>query len=160
LLGGLACDAERLPDARAPGADPIDPKASSEDLYFELVRLHSLGLVSDLRMQVLQNTLDDIELRYVPTEQAHVTRDALASVMRRTLEDLKKSDPELSDAMEAREYARRINREGIAISQDLGEVTVVIAGCLGVPTSKGELALIVLLPAGGYLVGKIANVAI
>jgi len=62
--------------------------------------------------------------------------------------------------MEAREYARRLNREGIAISQDLSEVTVVIAGCLGVPTSKGELALVVLLPAGGYLVGRIANVAI
>jgi hypothetical protein len=149
-----------MPDARALDPDPIDPKASAEDLYFEFVRLHALGLATDQRLQVLQTTLDDIELQADPAEQSRAIRDALASMMRRTLGELKKSDPELSDAMEAREYARRLGREGIAMSQDLSEVTVVIAGCLGVPTSKGELALVVLLPAGGYLVGKIANVAI
>jgi filamentous hemagglutinin len=124
------------------------------------VHLHSLGLVSDLRMEVLQTTLDEVEARSAPGEVPRATRDALASLMRRTLMELKRSDPELSDAMEAREYARRLNRQGLAISQDLGEATLVIAGCLGVPTSKGELALVVLLPAGGYLVGKIANVAL
>jgi hypothetical protein len=160
FLGYLACDAGRVPDRSGPGSDPIDPRASAEDLYFEFVRLHSLGLVSEQRMQVLQNTLVDVESRSNAAEVSHATRDALASLMRRTLGELKRSDPELLDAMEAREYARRLNRTGIAISQDLSEVTLVIAGCLGVPTSKGELALVILLPAGGYLVGKIANVAI
>lgn len=159
LIASLACEAERVPDTRSPEADPIDRNASAEDLYFEFVRLRSLDLVTSERMDALDVTLDRIEADPDAADRARVTREAIASMLRRTLGELKKTDPELADAMEAREYARRLNRQGIVISQDLSEVTLVVAGCLGVPTSKGELALVVLLPAGGYLIGKIAHVA-
>ena len=159
LIVSLACEAERLPDAQSLEADPIDRNASAEDLYFEFVRLRSLDLVTSERMDVLNVTLDRLEADPDAADRARVTREAIASILRRTLGELKKTDPELADAMEAREYARRLNRQGFAISQDLSEVTLVVAGCLGVPTSKGELALVVLLPAGGYLVGKIARIA-
>jgi hypothetical protein len=160
LAAAFACEADRVPDNRSPGADPIDRNASAEDLYFELVRLHSLGLIGGERMEALNVTLDRIEMDPDVGDHGRATREAIASMLRRTLTELSKSDPGLYDAMEAREYARRLNRQGIAVSQDLSEVTLVVAGLLGVPTSKGELALVVLLPAGGYLVGKIANVAL
>jgi hypothetical protein len=159
LAACLACDAGRVPDTRSPGADPIDQNASAEDLYFEFVRLQSLGLVSGERMEALNGSLDLVEADPDVADRPRAARDAVASMMRRTLGELKKSDPELLDALEAREYARRINRQGIAVSADLGEVTLTVAGLLGVPTSKSELALLALMPAGGYLVGKIANVA-
>lgn len=160
LIGCSACDAERVPDGPPPESDPIDRHAHAEDLYFELVRLHSLGLVSDERMEAMNATLDRLEVDPDAAEREHAAREAIASMLRRTLGELKRSDPELSDAMEAREYARRLHRRGVVAAQDLGEVTLVVAGLLGVPTSKGELAFVVLLPAGGYLVGKLVNVAL
>jgi len=149
LITGLACDADRLPDSTVPGAgaDPIDRNASTEDLYFEFVRLHSLGLVSAERMDALQIALDDLELGE-DNDRERSRREVIASILRRTLGELAKSDPELAEGMEARDYARRLHRRGVVVSQDLGEVTLVVAGLLGVPTSKGELVLVAALPVG------------
>jgi hypothetical protein len=161
LLTALACDAGRWPDTTNPpnAPDPVDRNAAAEDLYFELARLHSLGLVTSERMEALQASLDRLEVDPNVADRARVTREAIASMLRRTLGELRRTDPELVDGMEGREYARRLHRQGVVVSQDLSEVTLVIAGLLGTPTSKGELALVALMPAGGYLVGKIANVA-
>lgn len=93
LIACLACDAERVPDAnhKAGDADPIDRNASAEDLYFEMVRLRSLGLVSDKRMDALQANLDRIDLEPDPAERARDAREAVASVLRRTLGELAKT---------------------------------------------------------------------
>lgn len=161
LIAYPACDAERRPDAtvQATGSDPVDRDASAADLYFELVRLHSLGLVSAERMNGLQVVLDDVELAASGSDRIREEREAIAAVLRCSLRELKETDPELTDGLEAREYARRLHRRGVVVSQDLSEATLVIAGLVGVPTSKGELALVLALPAGGHLVAKVANVA-
>lgn len=158
----MACDAERLPDATAwaTGSDPIDRNASAEDLYFELVCLRSLGLVSAERMSGLHVVLDDLELAVSGSERDRDMREAIASVLRRTLRELANTEPDLADGLEAREYVRRLHRRGVAASQDLSELTLVVAGLLGVPTSKGELALVVALPAGGHLVVKVASMSV
>src|SRR6185436_10632483 len=85
LIAPLACDAERVPDARSPEADPIDRNASAEDLYLDFVRLRSLDLVTSERMDALNVMLDRIEADPDAADRARVTREAIASILRRTL---------------------------------------------------------------------------
>jgi hypothetical protein len=59
------------------------------------------------------------------------------------------------DAQQGRAYARRLNSAGVREAEKYAQRTIVVAGMLGVPTSTGELALMLALPGGGYLVGKV-----
>src|SRR5687767_2977222 len=132
--------------------------AAPEDLYWEVLRLRAAGLLSEQTFAQVQQGLDVVEAYYAADrDHDDQVRRILAAALRRTY----RTEPggenaDLHDAQGGRAYARRLHSAGVREAEKYAQRTILIAGMLGVPTSKGELALIVALPAGGYLVGKIA----
>ncbi|HYO55217.1 hypothetical protein [Archangium sp.] len=73
------------------GAQPlvIEQDTSPKDLYFEVVRLHSAGLLDSSRMAALQTNLDEVDARYEGTEDhLEQLRQLLAATLRRTHREL------------------------------------------------------------------------
>lgn len=137
----------------------LPESAAPEELYWEVLRLHAAELLSEEELARIQRELDVIDAHYA-TDRGHddLVRRALVGALRRTY----RAEPEdqnapLHDAQQGRAYARRLHNAGVREARAYAEGTLLIAGMLGVPISKEELALIVALPAGGYLVGKVAG---
>lgn len=163
-LGG--CDTLEeafLGDFGATEADELwlDASASAEDLYFEVVRLHSTGLLSAKRMEALQEALDDVDRRYQGAEHDKQTRAIIASTLRRTFHELRQGeDGELIQGYAGRAYAQALHRAGVREAERYAEGTVFIAGMLGVPTSRQDAALLVAAPVAGYIVVKLGGMAL
>jgi hypothetical protein len=138
----------------------VEPDASAEDLYFELVRLHSVGLIGPERMEALQTNLDWVEAQSEAGERETQQRQLLASTLRRTLNELRWEENPVVVGSEGRAYARRLNHAGVRESRHYAERTLLIAGMLGVPTSEEDLVLMVAVPVGGYVVVKVGGMAL
>jgi hypothetical protein len=157
----LACaEAEPRPGIDRSGLlAEIDSSASAEELYFEVVRLDGMGLLPSGRMGALQRALDEVEARESdPRERARSTRDSIEATLRRTYAELER-DPEAPRGWEGRRYAERLHRAGVREAEAYAEGTLVVAGMVGIPTSKGDLLLVVAAPVGGYVVARLAGVA-
>ncbi len=152
--------------ARTDSPDPqpfvIDQEASPEDLYFEVVRLHSTGLLDSSRLTSLQTSLDEVDARYEGTEDhREQLRQVIVSTLRRTYDELRHGqDRTLLEAREGQAYAQRLNHAGAREAQHYAEGTLLVAGMLGVPTSKGDVVLMVAVPIGGYVVMKVTGVTL
>jgi hypothetical protein len=138
----------------------IGPDTSAEDLYFELVRLHSVGLMSSERMEALHDSLDWVEAHGGTEDREEQERQLLASTLRRTLSELRREQEPVVVGSEGRAYARSLHQAGVRESRHYAEGTLLIAGMMGVPTSEEELVLMVAVPVGGYLVVKLGGVAL
>jgi hypothetical protein len=138
----------------------VEPDASAEELYFELVRLHSTGLMGPERMEALQRNLDWVEAHSEAGERETQQRQLLASTLRRTLNELRREENPVVVGSEGRAYARRLNHAGVRESQRYAEQTLLIAGMLGVPTSEEDLVLMVAVPVGGHVVVKVSGMAL
>lgn len=150
---------------RASTEEPdIDAETSTEDLYLEMVRLHSTGLLPPSGMEALHQALDEIDARYAAgsEEQREQQRVVLAAALRRALRELRHGeDASLAEAWyEGRAYARQLNHAGVREAKGYAEDTLLIAGMLGVPTSKEDLVLMVAIPVGGYVVVKVGGMAL
>ena len=147
-------------------AEFVRPEAETpaEELYFELVRLHSAGLLPPASMEALQNALDEIDVRHPEGSEEHGVqqRVVLASAHRRALRELSRGeDATVAQAwVEGRDYARRLHLAGVSEAQRHADNTLVLAGMLGVPTSQEELVLMVAIPVGGYVVVKVGGMAV
>ncbi|WP_146209595.1 hypothetical protein [Vitiosangium sp. GDMCC 1.1324] len=149
--------------SRRQGADlevsDIEPEASAEDLYFELVRLHSAGLMTPERMAALQDNLDWVDAHSDAEEREAQERQLLASTLRRTLNELHREQNPVVMGSEGRVYARKLNYAGVRESRRSAENMLLLAGMLGVPTSEEDLVLMVAIPVGGYVVVKVGGMA-
>ncbi len=139
----------------------IELEASTEELYFELVRLHSVGLVDSERMAALQDNLDWVGAHYGGTaDHEEQERQLLASTLWRTLSELRREQDPVVVGSEGRAYARRLHHAGVRESRRYAEGTLLIAGMLGVPTSGEDLVLMVAIPVGGFVVVKVGGMAL
>ncbi|HYO57659.1 hypothetical protein [Archangium sp.] len=134
-------------------------EASAEALYFELVRLHSMGLVGPERMEALQDNLDWVEAHSEAGEREEQERQLLASMLRRTLSELRREQDPVVMGSEGRAYARKLHSAGVREARRYAKGTLFIAGMLGVPTSEEDLVLMVAIPVGGYVVVKVGGMA-
>lgn len=158
---GVSCsDKSTVGEIDPAGAVPqIDPGSSTEELYFELVRLQGLELLPPGRMEALQRELDEVDAREAkPAEHARSTRAAIETTLRRTYAELEHT-PEALSGWEGRRYAEQLHRTGVKEANDYAEGTLLVAGMVGIPTSKGDLALIIAGPAGGYVIARLTGVA-
>jgi hypothetical protein len=142
----------------------IEANASPEELYFELVRLHSTGLLAPERMDAVLRVLDDVDSRHEEGSEAHheQQRVALTSSLRRALRELRQGDDAaVAEAQyDGRAYARKLNRTGVREAERYAENTLLIAGMMGVPTGEEDLVLMVAIPVGGYVVVKMGDMAL
>jgi len=139
----------------------VDADASTEDLYFEMVRLHSAGVLPPGRMDLLHEALDWADREYGGTaEHAEQERNVVVSLLRRTLTELHAAQEPSVVGAEGRAYARRLNQTGVREAQHHAEGLVLIAGMVGVPTGKEDLVLMVAIPVGGYVVVKVGGMAL
>jgi hypothetical protein len=139
----------------------VDSDASTEDLYFEMVRFHSAGVLPPGRMEVLHEALDWADQQYGGTaDHAEQERNVVASLLRRTLSELHAAQEPSMVGAEGRAYARRLNQTGVREAQRHAEGLVLIAGMVGVPTGKEDLVLMVAIPVGGYVVVKVGGMAL
>jgi hypothetical protein len=104
-LSLAACETADI-NTRMDGADTqplvIEQDAPPEDLYFELVRLHSAGLIDPTRMSALQASMDEVDARYEGTGDHHEQlRQLLAATLRRTHGELRRGEDRA--LLEARE---------------------------------------------------------
>ncbi|WP_218920927.1 hypothetical protein [Melittangium boletus] len=142
----------------------IDAAASVEELYLDMVRLHSAGLLSASRLESLHQSLDEVDSRHEDGSEEHHAqqRVVLASSLRRALHELRQGENAgVAEAWyEGRAYARKLNRAGVREAEHYAKNTLLIAGMMGVPTGKEDLVLLVALPVGGYVVVKVGGIAI
>lgn len=166
LLAALvACGSttESVQPAAGDGVYDVEVTTSSEELYFELVRLHSTGLLPPGRMDAVLRALDEVDSLEKEGSEEHLAqqRIVLASFLRRALRELRQGENaavvEAGD--EGRAYARRIHHAGVREAESYAENTLLIAGMLGIPTSQDDLVLMVGVPAGGYVVVKVGGMA-
>lgn len=164
LVTLAACEStdERLRQSdRSLEVSGLGADASAEDLYFELARLHSVGLVTPERMEALQDNLDWVEAQSGGKEdRGEQERQLLAATLRRTLDELRREHNPVVEGEEGRAYARRLNHAGVRESQRYAEDTLLIAGMLGVPTSREDAVLMVAIPVGGWVVVKVGGMAL
>ncbi|WNG13994.1 hypothetical protein [Cystobacter fuscus] len=163
-LGGCGSTNESVhPDANSEVYD-VEADESAEDLYFELMRLHSAGLLPPGRMESLLRALDEVDSRHEEGSDEHrqQQRVVLASFLRRALRELRHGeDAAVVEAWhEGRAYARKLNHAGVHEAERYAENTLQIAGMMGVPTSKEDLVLMVGIPVGGYVVVKAGGMLI
>ncbi|MFY0583596.1 hypothetical protein ACN28S_63200 [Cystobacter fuscus] len=163
LVGCGSTNESVHPDANS-GVDDVEADASAEELYFELVRIHSAGLLPPGRMEALLLALDEVDSRHEEGSQEHheQQRVVLVSFLRRALRELRQGeDAAVVEAWhEGRAYARKLNHAGVREAERYAENTLQIAGMMGVPTSKEDLVLMVGIPVGGYVVVKAGGMLI
>jgi hypothetical protein len=80
--------------------------------------------------------------------------------LRRTLDELRREHNPVVEGEEGRAYARRLNHAGVRESQRYAEDTLLIAGMLGVPTSREDVVLMVAIPVGGWVVVQVGGMAL
>lgn len=166
LLLLVSCSADSLVEGRAPEAEPAAlgsySRATADDLYLEVLRLQSLGLLSDGNFWALQRALDDVDSRYgTDAEREEGARTAIASFLRRRLLELSAGEHAVVMEAEAvgRGYLRQVHRAGLDAAERYAEYTLLVAGMLGVPTSQGDMVLMVGLPVGGFLLVRAKGIA-
>ena len=146
------------------GVYDVAANASVEELYLDMVRLHSAGLLPPSRMDALQQSLDEVDSRHAEGSEEHreQQRAMLASSLRRALHELRQGEnAAVAEAWyEGRAYARKLNRAGVREAEHYAENTLLLAGMMGVPTGKEDLVLMVAIPVGGYVVVKVGGMAI
>lgn len=137
----------------------LPENAAPEELYWEVLRLQAAGLLGEQEFARVQRELDIVDAHYATdTARDELVRGVLVAALRRTYRAVPtEEDAPSREAQEGRAYARRLHYAGVREAGRYAERALLIAGMLGVPTSKEELALIVVLPAGGYLVGKVVG---
>jgi hypothetical protein len=142
----------------------VEANASPEELYFELVRLHSAGLLAPERMDAVLRVLDDVDSLHAEGSEAHheQQRIALTSSLRRALRELRQGeDAAVAEAQyNGRAYARKLNWTGVREAERYAENILLIAGMMGVPTGKEDLVLMGSIPVGGYVVVKMGGMAL
>jgi hypothetical protein len=126
-------------------------------LYWEILRLRAAELLDEQTFVHVQRQLDTAHAYYAthPDYDVQVRRILVAALRRTSRTEPDGENAHLHDGQQGRAYARRVHVAGVLEAEKHARRAIFIAGMLGVPTSKGELALIVALPAGGYLVGKV-----
>lgn len=146
------------------GVYDVEADASAEELYFELVRLHSTGLLPPGSMESLLRALDEVDSRHEEGSAEHheQQRVVLVSFLRRALRELRHGeDAAVAEAWhEGRAYARKLHHAGVREAEHHAENTLLIAGMMGVPTGKEDLVLMVGIPVGGYVVVKVGGMAL
>jgi hypothetical protein len=84
-----------------------DPRSTPEDLYFEVVRLQSRGLLSARSFYALQQSLDEMDRRArTDQEQVELYRTTLASFLRRIPQELHSSERAAEFAAENDKFER------------------------------------------------------
>jgi hypothetical protein len=163
LLTACASDSSvRGEDATGGKALAVNPKASAEELYFDLVRLHSNGLLSPQRFGFVQGALEEIDEREPDEgERLRLYRVALSGFLQRALEELSQGENAglVAAELQGRGYGRALHRRGVEEAERYAEYTVLVAGMLGAPTSEEEMVLMAAVPVGGYIVVRVAGVA-
>jgi hypothetical protein len=163
-LVGCGSTNESVPREDTTGVYDVEADASAEELYFELVRLHSAGLLPSGRMESLLRALDEVDSRHEDGSEEHheQQRVVLVSFLRRALRELRHGqDAAVAEAWhEGRAYARKLNHAGVREAERHAENTLLIAGMMGVPTGKEDLVLMVGIPVGGYVVVKAGGMAL
>ncbi len=157
LLAGCSMEDDYVRSEEVRSEDLVDPKASTEELYYEVLRLHSVGWLSQERLLVLQDVMGSVEDLPGSSDQERerLLRDLLASTLRRTWNELRQGeDAAVVEAEQGRGYARRMYRAGLQAAERGAEGVIFIADMLGVPTNKESAVLMVAAPFGGYLVVK------
>ncbi|MFY0583851.1 hypothetical protein ACN28S_64670 [Cystobacter fuscus] len=162
LLAGCAASDETLhvEEASSKSFD-VDSDGSAEELYFEVLRLHSAGLLSPKRLEELQSHLaivDDVYSR--DADYGVVLRDTILSHLRMAGTEVRREEALALSGWEGRAYARRLNRAGVKSAGQYADGMVLVAGMLGVPTSAQEGLLMVAIPTGGYLLVKAGGMAL
>lgn len=163
LVGCGSTNESVHPDANS-GVYDVEADESAEDLYFELMRLHSAGLLPPGRMESLLRALDEVDSRHEEGSAEHheQQRVVLVSFLRRALRELRHGeDAAVAEAWyEGRAYARKLNHAGVHEAERHAENTLLLSGMMGVPTSKEDLVLMVGIPVGGYVVVKVGGMAL
>lgn len=162
VLAGCTSSEESLrPGDLTFGAYEVDLGGSAEDLYFEALRLNSVGLLSHKRMVELQASLVVVDDFYSQdTDYELLLRNAILSHLRLASSEVRREDVLALEAHEGRAYARRLHRAGVNAAGQHAEGMILIAGMMGVPTSEEEALLMVAVPVGSYLVVKIGGMAL
>ncbi|PTL77560.1 hypothetical protein [Vitiosangium sp. GDMCC 1.1324] len=133
------------------------PHASADDLYFEVLRLHDRGFIPPGHFDSLRRSIHE-QTWGLPEQQARETcRTLLLSFLRRTLRESSSGERsgELAAELEVRGHARRMYQAGVREAQQYAEATVLLAGVLGIPTSKGEAVLMVATAGRGFVLVKL-----
>jgi len=143
----------------------FEEKETTEDLYNVAAHFESAGLVPEGTAERIGESLNYIEERYAEDEHLEFLRkNAVATGIRRGFRDRRSGsesfDREVVEAWDGRSYALKLNRAGVKAADEYAEGTVLVAGMLGVPTSKGDLILMVATAGGGYLVVKVGGLAL
>jgi hypothetical protein len=161
-LAGYSLSEESIrPEVLRFGAYEVGPEGSAEELYFEVLRLHSVGLLSPGRLAALQDHLEGVDALYARDADYEVLlRQAILSQLRLAVAEVRHEDVQMLEAYEGRSYARRLNQAGVKTSGRYATGMLFIAGMMGIPTSKEEALLMVAVPAGGYLVVKVGGMAL
>ncbi|WNG30873.1 hypothetical protein F0U62_47805 [Cystobacter fuscus] len=164
LLLLLADGCASVPDEEQKESTPEDltalvapPHASADDLYFEVLRLHDRGFIPSARFDSLRRSIHE-QARGLSEQQARETcRTLLISFLRRTLRESSSGEHsgELAAELEVRGHTRQMYQAGVREAQQYAEATVLLAGVLGMPTSKGEAVLMVATAGRGFVLVKL-----
>lgn len=161
LAGCSSSDESIRPEELRFGAYEVDPDGSTEDLYFEAVRLHSAGLLNHERMEALQRNVALVDELYPrDADNEALLRNAIVSHLRLASTEVQREDALALEGYEGRAYARRLHQAGVKASGEYAAGMVFIAGMMGIPTSEEEALLMVAIPAGGYLLVKVGGMAL
>ena len=162
VLAGCSLSEESIrPEALRFGAYEVEPEGAAEDLYFEVLRLHSAGLLSPGRLAALQDHLEGVDALYArDAEYEALLRQAILSQLRLAAAEVRHEDVLVLEGYEGRAHARRLNRAGVKASGQYAEGMLFISGMVGIPTSQEEALLMVAVPAGGYLLVKVGGMAL
>ncbi|QRN93038.1 hypothetical protein JRI60_27950 [Archangium violaceum] len=149
----------------AKGEFHVEESDTADDLFNAAERFESAGLLAAGSMEGITAAINFVEERYADDKDlGFLRKEAIASGIRRGFHARKQLsdsfDREVLEGWDGRAYAVKLNREGVKQADEYAERTVLVAGMMGVPTSKGDLVLMAATAGGGYIVVKVGGVAL
>jgi hypothetical protein len=140
--------------------EPED-KDSNENLLILFSRLRADGFISAEREKLLAGQLKAVDTFYSKAEDFEkIERAAIVGQITSALSDPISSEKrEWRESFVGRDYARSYWHEGAAAGERAAEATLLVAGLLGTPTSKGDIVLMAGVPIGGMVLSKAVKIS-
>ncbi|WP_338262711.1 RHS repeat-associated core domain-containing protein [Corallococcus caeni] len=143
----------------------IEERDTADDLFNAAAQFESGGLLPGGAMDGITASVNFVEEFYAGDKDLdYLRKQAIASGIRRGFYARRQSgdsfDREAVEGWDGRAYAVKQHSAGLNAADKGAEYTVMVAGMLGVPTSKGDLALMAATAGGGYIVVKVGGLAL
>ncbi len=137
------------------------PDDTNDDLLVLFSQLRASGFASEERERMLGKSLEVGVVRYGgDKDYSKVERSVIIGQIMSSLTDPASAEERLRrSGYEGRDYARALQQAGIDAAQTGAEATVLVAGMLGTPSSKSDVALMIGIPVAGVVLSKLVTVA-